>query len=77
MAQSIHISTMRKMLQAGEPVDLQLWTSKGEIQTWHNAIPLKQNFYAGTQRFRLKDSGQVRQARLVCIFSINDMVVRL
>lgn len=77
MAQSIHISTMRKMLQAGEPVDLQLWTSKGEIQTWKNAIPLTQNFYAGTQRFRLRDSGQVRQARLVCIFSINDMVVRL
>lgn len=77
MSQSIHISTMRKMLQAGEPVDLVLWTSKGEIQHWRNCVPLSANFYAGTQRFKLLDSNQIRQARLVCIFSINDQIVFL
>lgn len=77
MSKYIHISTMRKILQAGEPVELRLWTSSGEIQVWRNCIPLSQNFYAGTQLFKLLDSGEIRQARLVCIFSINDMIVYL
>ena len=34
MAQSIHISTLRKMLKAGDPVDLKVWTKTGEIQEW-------------------------------------------
>ena len=29
MAPSIHISTLRKMLQAGDPVDIKLWTKSG------------------------------------------------
>ena len=31
MAQSIHITTLRKMLKAGDPVDIKLWTKSGEI----------------------------------------------
>lgn len=31
MAQSIHITTLRKMLKAGHPVDIKLWTKSGEI----------------------------------------------
>ncbi len=31
MANSIHISTLRKMLKAGDPVDLKVWTKSGEI----------------------------------------------
>ena len=31
MAHSIHITTLRKMLKAGDPVDLKLWTKSGEI----------------------------------------------
>ena len=27
---NIHISTLRSMLRAGEPVDLKLWTKSGE-----------------------------------------------
>lgn len=75
MSKYIHISTMRKMLQAGEPVDLKLWTSKGEIQEWRNCVPLTANFRAGTQRFKLLDSGQIRQARHVLIFGINGQKV--
>ena len=62
MAQSIHISTLRKMLKAGDPVDLKLWTKSGEIQCWRNCIPLRYNFYQGTQQFKLLDSHQIRQA---------------
>ena len=77
MAQSIHISTLRKMLKAGDPVDLKLWTKSGEIQEWKNCIPLRYNFYQGTQQFKLLDSRQIRTARICCIFSINDIIVFL
>ena len=36
MAQNIHISTLRRMLRAGDPIDLKLWTKSGEIQCWRN-----------------------------------------
>ena len=28
---AIHISTLRKMLKAGEPVDIKLWTKSGGL----------------------------------------------
>ena len=77
MANSIHITTLRKMLAAGDPIDITLWTQSGEIQHWHNCIPLRYNFYKGTQQFKLLNSGQIRQARLVCIFSVNNLEVFL
>ena len=77
MANSIHISTLRKMLKAGDPVDLKLWTKSGEIQEWRNCIQLRYNFYKGTQQFKLLNSGQIRQARLACVFMVNDMEVFL
>ncbi len=77
MAQSIHISTLRKMLKAGDPVDLKLWTKSGEIQEWNNCIPLRYDFYKGTQRFKLLNSGQIRLARICCIFSVNNLEVFL
>ena len=52
MAQSIHISTLRKMLKAGDPVDIKLWTKSGEIQEWRNCIPLRYNFYKGTRQMK-------------------------
>ena len=77
MAQSIHISTLRKMLKAGDPVDIKLWTKSGEIQVWKNCIPLRYNFYKGTRQVKLLNSGQIRQLRDVCVFMVNDMVVFL
>ena len=75
MANSIHISTLRKMLKAGDPVDLKLWTKSGEIQEWKNCIPLRYNFYKGTRQIKLLN--QIRQLRDVCVFMINDMEVFL
>ena len=77
MAQSIHISTLRRMLKAGDPVDLKLWTKSGEIQCWCNCIPLRYNFYQGTRQMKLLDSHQIRQVRDVCIFEINGIPVHL
>ena len=77
MAQSIHITTLRKMLKAGDPVDIKLWTKSGEIQEWRNCVPLRYNFYQGTRQMKLLNSGQIRQLRDVCVFMVNDMVVFL
>ena len=43
--QSIHISTLRKILDSPEPIDIRLWTRSGEIQSWHRCISLKYDFY--------------------------------
>ena len=40
MSKAIHITTLRKMLQAGDPVNISLWTKDGQIQHWNNCIPL-------------------------------------
>ena len=69
MAQSIHISTPRKMLKAGDPVDLKLWTKSRETQYWRNCIPLCYNFYQSTR--------QIRQVRDACIFEINGIPLHL
>ena len=66
-----------ELLKAGDPVDLKLWTKSGEIQEWRNCIPLRYNFYKGTQEFKLLNSQQKRQLRVVCIFEINGLSVFL
>ena len=71
------MTALRRMLKAGDPVDLKLWTKSGEIQCWRNCIPLRYNFYQGTQQFKLLDSQQIRQARICCIFEINGIPVHL
>lgn len=74
---SIHINTMREILSHPEPVDISLWTAKGEIQHYHNCISLRYDFRNGTRRIKLLASGQIRQVRDTCIFKINDMEVFL
>ena len=74
---AIHISTLRKMLKAGDPVDIKLWVKSGEIQEWRNCIPLRYNFYKGTRQMKLLDSHQIRQVRDICIFEINGIPVHL
>ncbi|MBQ2299358.1 MAG: hypothetical protein II278_08285 [Bacteroidaceae bacterium] len=77
MANAVHISTLRRMLQAGDPVNLSLWTKTGEIQHYNNAVPLRYNFYSGTRQVKLLDSHEIRTVRDVCIFEINGMEVFL
>ena len=77
MSRSIHITTMRKMLDAGEPVDIKLWTKSGEVQKWNNCISLRYNFYAGTRNIKLLSSGQIRRLRDVCVFEVNGLEVFL
>ena len=48
MPHAIHITTLKRMFQSPEPVDLKLWTRSGEIQCWHRYISLRYDFYKGT-----------------------------
>jgi len=73
--QSIHITTLRKILSSPEPIDIRLWTRSGEIQSWHRCISLRYDFYKGTRRMKLLDSNEIRQFRDVCIFEVNGIEV--
>ena len=74
---AIHISTARKILQAPEPVDIKCWTKDGRILELQNVLPLRYNFYEGTQQVKILKSGQIRTIRLCLIFEINGMEVFL
>lgn len=42
-----------------------------------NAVPLRYNFYEGTQQFKILQSRQIRTIRICLIFEINGMEVFL
>lgn len=75
MPNAIHISTARTILNAGDPVDVVLFTSDGEIQHWANTCSISYNVKTGCRKMRLLTSRQVRQLRDVCIISVNSMEV--
>lgn len=77
MAQKIHISTARQMLNSRDPVDITLWTRRGEIQHYTNCVSLKYDYYNGTRNIKLLNSGEIRRVRDVCIFEINGCEVML
>lgn len=74
---SIHISTARRILQAPEPVSLRCWTKSGRILELHNAIPLRYNFYEGTQQSKILSSREIRTIRINLIFELNGVEVFL
>ena len=74
---AIHISTARKMLQAPEPVDIRCWAKDGRILELRNVLPLRYNFYEGTQQVKMLQSNQIRTIRICLIFEINGTPVFL
>jgi hypothetical protein len=77
MAHSIHISTARKMLDAGDPVDISFWTKDGELISLHDVVGLSYNFRSGTHNIKLLASRQIRTIRDICLYKINDMTIFL
>ena len=65
------------MLNGYEPMDIGLWTKKGEIQYWKNCICIKYEHYKGTRKMKLLNSGQIRMLRECCIFEINGIEIYL
>jgi hypothetical protein len=72
---NIHISTARLILIRPEPVDIRLWTSKGEIQEWKRCICIKYDHYKGIRKFKLLGNNEIRQTRECQIFMLNGMIV--
>lgn len=77
MANGIHISTARKMLDSGDPVDLKVWRRNGAAMVLKNCVGLRYNFRAGTRQVKILASRQIRTIRDVCIFEINGLQVYL
>ena len=75
--QSIHLSTARKMFQAPEPLSIKCWTRSGGVLVIKDAVPLRYNFYEGTQQFKCLSSHQIRTIRLALIFEVNGCEVFL
>ena len=74
---AIHISTARKILQAPEPVNIKCWTKDGRILELNNAVPLRYDFYEGTQQFKILASREIRTIRICLIFEMNNNEVFL
>lgn len=77
MANSIHISTARTIMNSGDPFDCRAWKSDGSILNYNNCISIKYDSDSGSRYIKLLDSNQVRRLRDVCIFSINSLSVFL
>ena len=52
-------------------------TLSGSILALHNAIPLRYNFYEGTQQFKILSSRKIRTIRINLIFELNGTTVFL
>lgn len=74
---AVHITTARTMLNSGDPVDLHVWKSNGEILHLPNCISLRYNFYGGWRNVKLLTSGECRKIRDCCIFRVNGLDVFL
>ena len=77
MAQSIHISTARKILQSPDPVDLAFWTKDGHLIELKDCVALRYNFRAGTHNVKVLSSREIRTIRDVCLYKIHDMTIFL
>lgn len=73
----IHISQVRRLLNARQPVDLTVVTSKGEIQQWKGVISYKPNLQGGWRNVRISASGEIRKLRDVLILEANGHEVYL
>lgn len=75
MASSIHITTARKMLSSGDPMDIRFWKADGSIITANNVICTSSNFANNTINIMFIESKQIRKVRVISIFEINGMEV--
>ena len=77
MAKAVHITTARKMIDSGDPVDLKVWAKDGRVLHLQNCIGLRYNFRSGTRQVKLLTSHQIRTIRDVLMFEINGLTIYL
>lgn len=77
MAKAVHITTARKMIDSGDPVDLKVWAKDGRVLHLQNCVGLRYNFRSGTRQVKLLTSRQIRTIRDVLMFEINGLAIYL
>lgn len=77
MAKAVHITTARKMIDSGDPVELKVWAKDGRVLHLQNCIGLRYNFRSGTRQVKLLTSRQIRTIRDVLMFEINGLTIYL
>ena len=77
MAKAVHITTARKMIDSGDPVDLKVWAKDGRVLHLQNCIGLRYNFRSGMRQVKLLTSRQIRTIRDVLMFEINGLTIYL
>ena len=77
MANAIHITTAKKILDSHDTVSICFWTAKGEIESYEQCISLRYDFYKGVRNVKIKPSNEIRKVRDVCVFRVNGMEVFL
>ena len=77
MTNSIHITTARKLIDSGDPVDLKAWKKDGSVMELRRCVGLRYNFRNGTRTVKILASREIRTVRDVCIFEVNGLSVFL
>ena len=68
----IHISQLRKTLQAGKPFACKVWKKNGEIMHCQEVVCTSSNFRRNTANLLFVESRQVRKVTVMCIYELND-----
>lgn len=77
MNSAVHISTARKMLDAGQPVSLTYIKKNGQLISLKNVVSLRYDFYTGMRTVKLLHNNRKMSIHDVCIIGINDFEVFL
>lgn len=77
MTNGIHISTARKLIDSGDPVDMKVWKKDGSVMHMKRCVGLRYDFRSGTRTVKILASREIRRIRDVCIFEVNGQTVFL
>lgn len=78
MDQSMFIGDARRLLDAGQPVDIvYIKKSDGSLMEARNIVSLRYDFYTGLRTIKFLTNGQKRTIRDVCIIAVNEFEVFL
>ena len=53
MSNAIHITTARKIIDSGDPIDLKVWKKDGSVMELHRCVGLRYNFRNGTRTIKV------------------------
>lgn len=68
----MHLSEAIKIIDAGQPVTLEVLTKDGSIMKMEQVVRLSRHVRGGTHRMKFLQSGQIREIRDCLIISLNN-----